>query len=443
MTKENLLEAGLHTFSTLMIVPLIVFCFLPVWQDIKSTPQRLLLKVVAALAAIEMIMYFLYLLLPPVTADTVNEYLCIFIFFYLYQKEIALKRSHLWFVFMTACLIGSFGFLFYTLTNIVLHPASTIEDPAWPDVLLLEIAFESLLILILAYPARKYLGWLVHHFQEEAVWNIIWLIPFGFMIFASVFIPYDNSVMHTGRFLKVYGITILVLSALLLFIYVLFYKIAYSIVDNQKIIWKTASLEMQAQQYHRLQAYMQKTSRLRHDFRYQLTVLAGMLKKQQYKELEQYLDQYIARVSDAPVRYCSSYAVNAILNHYASICRELGIKADLNIRLQESFAVEDSDFCVLLGNLLENAIDGCKSVPEDKRSLILKIGQTAEHVIALQISNPYEGLLNKKEGRLFSSKHEGEGQGLKSVQLIVEKYDGVLDIRCEDQIFEVKVLLNF
>lgn len=73
----------------------------------------------------------------------------------------------------------------------------------------------------------------------------------------------------------------------------------------------------------------------------------------------------------------------------------------------------------------------------------MKAGQTAEHVIVLHILNPYKEPLSIKAGRLFSSKHEGEGQGLKSVRLIVEKYDGYLNIQFENQIFEVKVLLNF
>ncbi len=441
---EDLLNAAMHTRSTLVIIPLIVFCFLPVWQDVKTSPWRLLLKVAASFITAEFVMFLLYLTLPPIIANKMNTYLCIFFFFYLYQKEIALKRSHLWFVFTTACLIGSFGYLYYKFIDILLHPASVIENPVYLDSLLFQVAFESFLVLILAYPARKYLGWLVHHFYVETIWRTIWLIPFGFMIFASVFVPYDNSVMRAGRgrFYEVYGVAIAVLSLLMLFIYVLFYKIAYSIVENQKMVRKAANLEIQAQQYHRLQTYMQETSRLRHDFRYQLTVLTAMLKKQQYIELEKYLEQYIASVSDTPVRYCSSSAVNALLNHYASVCQELGISADLNIRLREHYFVEDIDFCVLLGNLLENAIDGCKALSKDRRRLTLKIGQTAERVIALQISNPCDEPLNRKDGRLLSSKHEGEGQGLKSVQLITEKYDGFLDIRCEDQIFEVKILLN-
>ena len=443
MTMEHLTQAALYTRSTFIIAPLIVFCFIPVWEDAKSPPVRLFLKVIVSFAGMEIVMFLLYLLLPWKTADNLNMLLCIVVFFYLYQGEIALERSHLWFIFMTACAIGSFSFLFYHLIDIFLHPATVIEESVYLDTFLFQIAFEIFLIALLFYPARKHLGWLVHHFYEEKVWKVIWLLPFGFMIFSLTFIPHDNSNMRIGRFLNVYAVSILVLSVLTFIVYVLFYKIAYSTIENQKMIQKTANLQIQAQQYHRLQVYMQETSRLRHDFRYQLMTLAQMLKNQRYKEMEDYLEQYIASVPDTPVRYCASSAVNAILNHYASICQELGIQTQWKIRLSETFSVEDVDFCVLLGNLLENAIDGCKNLPEEKRQIILKIGQTAEHIIVLQVSNPYENSVSVKDGKFFSTKHEGEGQGIKSVRLIVEKYNGFLDIHYENQAFEVKILLNF
>ena len=94
------------------------------------------------------------------------------------------------------------------------------------------------------------------------------------------------------------------------------------------------------------------------------------------------------------------------------------------------------------GNLLENAIDACKSLPEEERKVTLKTAQTTGHVIVLTISNPYEEPLLIRSGKLFSSKHTGEGQGLKSVRLIVEKYSGYLEINDKNQVFEVKMLLN-
>ncbi|MEG0592524.1 MAG: ATP-binding protein [Coprobacillus sp.] len=98
------------------------------------------------------------------------------------------------------------------------------------------------------------------------------------------------------------------------------------------------------------------------------------------------------------------------------------------------------DFCVLLGNLLENAVYGCKNVEQD-RKITLKIGQTTSNIIVLEIKNPYVGSIKKVNDKFMSSRHSGEGQGLKSVRLIAEKYNGFIKVNYDDQ-FDVKVLLN-
>lgn len=71
-----------------------------------------------------------------------------------------------------------------------------------------------------------------------------------------------------------------------------------------------------------------------------------------------------------------------------------------------------------------------------------KAGQTAPHLIALQIRNSYNGTFRMHKSRYLSSKHEGEGQGLRSVRLIAEKYKGSMKIETENQQFVVKLLLH-
>jgi hypothetical protein len=438
---EAVRNAALLTRNTLSITPLIAFCFIPVYQDRKSSLPKLLGKVLAAFFAVEAAMFLVFLFFPSQSGTFLNMLLCIIIFFYLYQKEVDLEPSHLWFVFMTACLIGSFTYLCYHVAHIFLYPDAMYDEPHL-DTLLIQIACGWFLVLLLFYPAKKHLGWLVHHFHEEQVWRLVWILPASFTLFALVFVPYDNSLMYLGRFLEMYVITVPMLFVMLFLIYTMFYLAAHALVEQQNMLQKNAYLEIQAQQYHKLQAHVQETSRLRHDFRHQLTVLAEMLKTQSYPEMEQYLKQYISSVSGTPLLYCSSSAVNAILNHYTAICQASGISIQLSIRLKERCSIEDIDFCVLLGNLLENAIDGCRHLQEEQRHITLTVLQSAEHILVLQIRNPYEGTLLIQKGKLLSSKHEGEGQGLKSVQMIAEKYNGVLRLQHEKQMFNVKVLLN-
>lgn len=438
---DRITEAALATLSTLSILPLIPFCFFPISRDdIKGAPSSLWIKAVAAVLAMEAAFFGIYWVWPDISA--VPELFCILILFPLYQREIRLKQSHLWFVFMTACMIGSFSFLFYSIADIFLHPTATIYDATHIDSFLVQITLELVLVLLLVSPVKKHLGWLIHHFNEEIVWNLIWLFPASFILFASVFVPYSNGVMYQGRFLEVYLIAICTILVFILLIYVLFYLTARLTTQRQELLQKNACLELQARQYQLLQAHMQETRRLRHDFRHQLTVIAGMLKRQDYSELDHYLQQYIVSISDTPVHYCASLPVNALLNHYATSCREQQIQAHFQIRLPEALPALDTDLCVLLGNLLENAVDACHSLPEPQKQILLKIGQTTPHVIALQISNSCAEAPHMRGGRILSSKHNGFGQGLESVRLIAEKYNGFLEIQPEPPVFEVKVLLN-
>lgn len=440
---SHIKEALMLTRETLMFLPLVPFCFIPVYSDIKDSPGRLFAKVAAACTGMVTVMFLVYLIWPGETGGVVNTGICVAGFFYLYQREVALERSRLWFVFLTACLIGSFSYLFYHLVDIFLYPEATIEMMPGLYSLILQIVFELVLILLLFYPTKKYIGWLVHNFPEERVWRSVWVFPAGICVFAYYFIPYDNKNMLVGRFLQMYAAVILVLLAMVFFIYVLFYKMAYSVMDKQKILLKAGYLEMEAEQYHRLLSHVQETGRLRHDFRHQITVIAEMLKSGEYEELEKYLEKYTSGISGTAVRYCTSSAVNAVLNHYEMLCRESGIQVHFSIRLGEQVTVEDIDFCVLLGNLLENAVDECRKQPEEQRWIRLRAGQTGEHVIALQIENPCRSRFRKHEGRYLSDKHEGDGQGLKSAEMIAEKYQGFMEADCRERVFTVRVLLYF
>lgn len=440
---ENLKEALLLTRGTLMYLPLVFYCFIPIMPDRKDSLKRLFLKIAAACIGMELVMFVVYLILPNEVGGVINMGICVLGFFYLYQREIALERSRLWFIFCTACLIGGFSYLFTHLVDIFLYPQSTAEAPVGLYSLIMQILFECLLVLLLFYPTKKYIGWLLHNFQEELVWRIVWIFPAGFVVFSYFFVPYNNILMYIGRFLQMYAVVIFVLLMLVLFIYVLFYKIAYSVIEKQKILLKTSQLEREAEQYHSLLNHVQETSRIRHDFRHQLTVIAQMVKNGEYGELEKYLDKYTAGIPGEAVRYCASSAVNAVLNHYDALCRESGIQAQFGIRLGERFALEDIDFCVLLGNLLENAVDECRRLPDGDRWIRLKAGQTGEHVIALQIENPSLGMFRMRKGRYLSGKHDGEGQGLKSVEMIAQKYRGFSEAGYANGAFEVKVLLHF
>ena len=63
-------------------------------------------------------------------------------------------------------------------------------------------------------------------------------------------------------------------------------------------------------------------------------------------------------------------------------------------------------------------------------------------MLAISVSNPYRGVIEKKEGRFISSRHKGAGQGIESVRITAEKYSGILEILDDRHIFTARVLLQ-
>lgn len=438
----DLKDALLSTLNTLMFIPLIVFCFIPVAQKAKNSLRTLVIKIIFSVITIEIILFFIYYYLPYTIAHPLNTLLCVVIFFWLYQREVDVERSHLWFLFTTACFVGGFSYLVYHVSDILLNPLGTIYDDSSINVLILQIVFECLLIFVLRYPTKKYLGWLVLHFHGKKVWKFIWIFPTTFTTVFYFFIPYDNSKMYLGRALELYLIAIVAFLIIAIVIYIMFYQIAYNIVENQRISERALYLEMEAEQYRRLQEYVNNTSRLRHDFRYQLTALSTMIERKEYKEARKYLKEYSLEISNPAKQYCQSSAVNAVLNHYAACFYEAGISYHFGISIERLTSLKDTDFCVLLGNLLENALHACRLLEKEEREIELKIGQTSQHVIVLSIRNPYDGNIKKDQDIFLSTKHKGRGQGLRSVTMIAEKYNGFMNVEYSDNKFVVKVLLN-
>lgn len=95
---------------------------------------------------------------------------------------------------------------------------------------------------------------------------------------------------------------------------------------------------------------------------------------------------------------------------------------------------------IILGNLLENAIEAARQTEEKKLTVAIK---EEKGVLKIHIENSYNGTLIQKGTRLLTTKKEKElhGLGLGSVENVVQKYHGEMEIEKEKNMFSVRVLL--
>ena len=155
---------------------------------------------------------------------------------------------------------------------------------------------------------------------------------------------------------------------------------------------------------------------LRHDFKNHLQVMKAHLELEEYREL----GEYIVSLSDALVEVeklieTGNVRLDAILNSKISLARSLEIGVNVKVVLPPRLPVTDYDLCTLLGNLLDNAIEGCQTQREgEERFLRVYIGLLKEQLY-ISVSNSHATVMKKERGRYFSTKDPGRGLDRKSV----------------------------
>ena len=102
----------------------------------------------------------------------------------------------------------------------------------------------------------------------------------------------------------------------------------------------------------------------RHDYKNHLQVMKAHLDLEEYKELSDYiihLNQEISQIEQ--FIKTGDVMLDAILNSKISLARSKQIKVNVKVILPPTLSVNRYDLCVILGNLLDNAIEGCESQP--------------------------------------------------------------------------------
>lgn len=134
--------------------------------------------------------------------------------------------------------------------------------------------------------------------------------------------------------------------------------------------------------------------------------------------------------------------VDAMLHSKSEICQNEGITFDLETAPISSMAISDLDLSILVGNLLDNAIEACARLESGReRAISVRIGQTGD-TFRFHIRNTSNGQYRYKGQYLSTTKHgEDHGLGLKSVQQIVKRVRGILQVQPKEMEFRVDVFI--
>lgn len=271
--------------------------------------------------------------------------------------------------------------------------------------------------------------------------NIL-LLPTIYAAFLVFCMPLDPAVVLINRLMI---ISVLAVSISLLGIFLLLYEmyqVAREYTRSAQLDRENQLLAVESRRYTELRAYMEQTRHLRHDFRQHLHVIAGLTEAGQVDELKNYLHQYESELSEERPTLCANPAVDALAGHYDHEAHSLGVPVDWRLELPRQLAIPEADFCMMLGNLLENAFHASQKLPPEQRQVKVMARMLSPAMLGLLVENRYDGVLKRQQGTLHSTKHDGMGIGLVSIQTAVSRYGGSMTVETENCLFRVNILLN-
>lgn len=195
---------------------------------------------------------------------------------------------------------------------------------------------------------------------------------------------------------------------------------------------------------NQLEVIMESQNRvraLRHDMKNHILALQILVQRKEVEETNKYLDS-MKNFMTNPEEYVKTGndVVDSLLNYKIQKANEVLNVVETKISIPEQLRLRSFDLNVLLGNLLDNAIDASMQTEDKKLKITIKLDKG---ILFLNICNSCQMIADEKKNFWETTKEDkaNHGIGLKNVRRIVEKYHGDITFFYENNIIQTDVMM--
>ena len=209
--------------------------------------------------------------------------------------------------------------------------------------------------------------------------------------------------------------------------------------EDKTIIYQNKLMKQQMDEIENIYMTMRGW---RHDYHNHLQSLKGFLSLNKVDQMKNYLNELETDLDSIDTLYHSgNLQLDSILNAKLAIAEKGQIRIHCDASIPPQLHVSDLDLCVILGNLLDNAIESCRKIENpDERFIRVYIGILKKQLY-ISITNATSETVKQRTDHYFTTKRGDHGHGLKRVDQVVKKYDGYLNRQNEPGVFATEIVL--
>lgn len=178
----------------------------------------------------------------------------------------------------------------------------------------------------------------------------------------------------------------------------------------------------------------------KHDFHNHLQTLKGYLDSGEYERAADYISELDARLQSVDTLLkTGNTSLDAILSAKTAQAKKCGIDITVKANVPDSLSVSDLELSIIVGNLLDNAIEACGRT-EGERFIRLYIAMKRDMLYFSMLNSSDEK--KKKVGTLFRTHKKGaHGFGLARAEAIIKEHGGWCKYNSEDGAFSTEFLI--
>lgn len=328
----------------------------------------------------------------------------------------------------------------YISDNLALHKAGLAFVN---ERILIRMLIYIVILPLLFKTVKKRFRKLVEVLDKE--WRFATIVPLMFLMMQIMVLYYPSPYWYweSQNWNRVVIFTVYLL---FLAVYYLLYIQANAIVEKYGLEKRQLLMGQQEKLWEaeltRQKAAAASTIRQRHDMHHHNAVILGMLQNGDLVKLRSYLKSFDEELDTHQASlYCSNPIANSIFNMYANRANSFGIKTIFRVSIPENIGINNIDLTCVLGNSLENALEGCLRVADLDEKEIIVTAKFIDQRLRIQVENTCVSDIRFEE-ELPMTQKTGGGTGTKSILYTAERYDGTAGFSVVNCKFITQIVLN-
>lgn len=176
---------------------------------------------------------------------------------------------------------------------------------------------------------------------------------------------------------------------------------ANSLNRNARLQQENYFLSIQQERYTNLCNAIEETRQARHDIRHHFLQLSSMAEAGDLETIKEYLYNVTQKIPTMHMHFCENQVIDSVISYYCALAERNTIPFHVQIDLPAQISVDETDFCLVLSNLLENALEASLKTAKFRQRIDIKLYRHASNLILIQIENAFDGKIQQNHGIFF------------------------------------------